>query len=158
MIRKHQQTWAILITTAVVVLIAAYIDVFLQNRVPPKPQSLPQKTHIDKSQIQHDIRDDQQLNQVEHNVEIIKAMGSPHQHANKPRFDTPNLPPELQNYLQQRQNAEFQIESTPSGFRLETNGQWEVVTMAVVAEDGSITLVERQVQPQRPIDLPAPSS
>ena len=151
MIRNHQLTWATLITTALVVLIAAYIDVFMQNRVKSKTQ--PQKTQL---QTQYD--DDQHASERHQNTEVINPVGMQHHHPNKPRFDVLGLPSELQDYLDQRQAKEFKLEQTPKGFRLQANGQWEVVTMAIVEDDGSITLVERQVQPQRPINLPAPSS
>lgn len=153
MVRNHQLTWATLIITALVVLIAAYIDVFVQNRV--KSKTPPQKTQI---QTQSDNQHHQHASDTHQNTEIIKSIGMQHHHTNKPRFDIQSLPSELQDYLDQRQAKEFKLEKTAKGFRLEANGQWEVVTMAIVEEDGSITLVERQVQPQRPINLPAPSS
>ena len=150
MIRKYQLTLSLLLVLAVLVLIAAYIDLFIKNRSHVTVQ--PATTGQQKVAIQHPMPN------AENKTAAIQTLGIQHQHSNKPRFDIPELPTELQEFLNERQQASFELEPTSSGYRLQANGQWEVVTMAIVNEDGSITLIERQVQPQQPIDLPAPSS
>lgn len=72
--------------------------------------------------------------------------------------DSGALPEHLQTYINERRLPASELTPVPNGqggFSLPARRQWEVVTMAVINPDGSMSTVERQIQPHGQVEVPA---
>ena len=84
-----------------------------------------------RGEILHRVLDDLDL--------VVKILGARHRHPAR-RLPASELTP---------------VPNGQGGFSLPARRQWEVVTMAVINPDGSMSTVERQIQPHGQVEVPA---